>query len=117
MAEWIFNKRGIATMIFDVDCIRNNQGLVIAWIKDNNFYSASGYHKGWFEKGVFYDSQNKVIGFLSTATSDLPYLPGISGRPGMPGFAGRPGKPGFNGTPGRPGFGGYSTYDFEHYFD
>lgn len=117
MADWIFNRNGQATLIYDNDCIRSNHGQIIAWINGNNMYSMTGRHKGWFENGVFYDSQNKAIGFLSNATGYLPSRPGMSGRPGMPGFAGRPGRPGFSGTPGRPGYGGWSTYTFEQYFD
>ncbi|WP_242920932.1 4-fold beta flower protein [Pontibacter liquoris] len=116
MADWIFNKSGNATMIYDSDCIRNNRGQVVAWLYGNNIYSLSGQHKGWFDGGVFYDSNNKAIGFLSNSTGYLPSRPGISGRPGMPGFSGKPGRAGFSGVPGRPGYGGWSVHNFENYF-
>lgn len=117
MAEWIFNKNGNPSLIFDYDCLRNFQGEVIAWINRENFYSLSGQHKGWFENGVFYDSRNKVIGFLADANGYLPSNIGLSGRPGLPGFSGRPGRPGFGGIPDRPGLGGWSEFTFDHYFN
>ncbi|HJZ41832.1 MAG TPA: hypothetical protein VJ203_15800 [Bacteroidales bacterium] len=117
MPEWIFNHIGRASLIYDKDCIRNNNGKVIAWIKDKCVFSLSGRHKGWFESGIFYDSNNRVIGFLLKATGHLPSSPGTSGTPGMPSFYGHPGRPAFSGIPGRPGYSGWSTYAFEQYFD
>jgi len=117
VAEWIFNRNGQATMLFDRDCIRNQRGQVVSWIVGNSFYSLNGSHKGWYENGVFYDSGNYAIGFLRNATGYLPSRPGLSGQPGLPGLAGRPGRPGLSGAPGRPGYGGWSNYNFEDYFD
>lgn len=117
MADWIFNKNGRATLIYDNDCLRNDHGQVIAWIYNYSFFSLKGKHKGWVEEGIFYDSNNSIIGFLSSYTGHLPSIPDTSGKPGMPGFAGRPGRSGFIGVPGRPGFEGWSTSNFEDYFN
>jgi hypothetical protein len=114
MVEWIFDKNGKATAIFDADCIRTGAGDVAVWIARNNLYSLKGDHIGWFENGVFYDSNNNIIGFLRGA-SGLSSRPGLSGLPGMPGFSGRPGRPGFSGVPGRPGKGGWSRYGLDGY--
>lgn len=116
MADWIFNKRGKATIIFDNDCFRDKRGTVIGFRKGEDVYSLRGKHIGWFEEGVLFDARNKVLGFLSNATGPLPSTPGISGSPGMPGFSGMPGWPGFSGTPGRPGYSGWSELDLEEYF-
>jgi len=117
MADWIFDANGNATIILDNDCFRDNYGRVIAWIDGNNVYSLNGYHIGWFEKGILYDSNNDVLGFLRNRTGHLPSIPGIGGTPGMPGFSGKPGKPGRSGTPGRPGYGGWSNENLRTYFE
>lgn len=116
MAQWLFNRRGRATIIYDSNCFRNNGGHVVAWIYGDNVYSLKGRHVGWFEGGIFYDSHNNALGFLPNFTGYLPSIPAIGGSPGMPGFSGRPGRPGFSGIPGRPGYGGWSSYDLDSYF-
>jgi hypothetical protein len=116
MVDWIYGSEGNATLIFDHDCIRNNHGQVVAWIKNIHVYNLNGHHVGWFEKGVLYDSNNDVLGFTRNRTGHLPSIPGISGIPGTPGFAGKPGRPGFSGIPGRPGFSGWSNKDLSTYF-
>ena len=117
MSDWIFDRRGHATLILDSDCIRDSNGQVIAWISGANVYTLQGSHCGWLEAGVLADSSNQVLGFIRSATGHLPSRPGIGGTPGTPGFAGRPGRPGFSGTPGRPGRGGWSNNDLASYFD
>jgi len=79
MTDWIFNKRGRATLIFDEDCFRDNRGKVVAWIRGEDVYSLDGRHKGWFEGGVLYDSKNRALGFLADSTGHLPSRPGIGG--------------------------------------
>jgi len=116
MSDWIYDRNGNATAIFDGDCIRDDAGRVAAWISGSNVYSLNGQHIGWFENGVIYDSNNSALGFLRNATG-LSSRPGLSGTPGTPGFAGRPGRPGFAGTPGRPGRGGWSRHDLSDYIN
>lgn len=116
MAEWIYNKHGRATVLFENDCLRDNRGQVIAWIYGNNLYSLRGHHIGWFEGRVFYDNRNRALGFLYNHTGYLPSIPGLCGMPGLPGLAGRPGMPGLGGIPGRPGYGGWSETLIEDYF-
>lgn len=117
MSDWIFGRSGLATVIYDNDCIRNRRGQVTAWISGINVYYRNGQHAGWFEDGVLSDSRNQVLGFLRDATGHLPSRPGIGGTPGTPGFGGRPGRPGFGGTPGRPGRGGWSSEDLSTYYE
>jgi len=117
MSEWVHNRNGRATLIYDSDCFRDNRGKVIAWISGNSVYTLRGKHCGWFEDGVLTDSRNKVLGFLRNSTGSLPSGPGLGGTPDTPGFAGRPGRPGFSGTPGRPGRGGWSEEDLASYFN
>lgn len=115
MAEWVFDRRGRATLIVDDDCVRSRRGRVIGWISGSSVYSLRGTHGGWHEDGVFYDSANRAIGFVADASGGLPSRPGLSGTPGMPGFSGRPGRPGLGGVPGRPGRGGWSSVPLQVY--
>ena len=114
MADWLFDKSGRATLILDDDCIRDPNGLVVAWISGGSVHTLGGAHCGWFEDGVVYDSGNRALAFVSTATGLS--RPGLAGAPGMPGFAGKPGKPGLSGVPGRPGRSGWSAQDAGTYF-
>lgn len=109
-------KRINATVISDSDCIRNNKGQVVAWINNNSVFNLKGYHIGWFEKGVLYDFNNDVLGYIRDRTGHLPSIPGISGTSGTLGFSCKPGRPGFSGMPGRPGYGGWSNYNLAKYF-
>jgi len=117
MADWLFNKTGLAQLILDGDYIRNAHGSVVGWIKGENMYSLGGRHIGWFDDGVIYDSNNCALAFIHTRTGSLPSVPGLSGTPGMPGFSGVPGCPGFSGTPGKPGRGGWSKHSADEYFN
>jgi hypothetical protein len=38
MAEWLFNRQGQASIIFENDRIRNRQGGVITWVYGNSVY-------------------------------------------------------------------------------
>jgi hypothetical protein len=116
MAEWLFNKSGSATLIFDETKIRSGRGDVVAWIAGTNVYDLNGSHVGWFDGGVIYDSNNCALAFCRARTGWIPSQPGISGTPGLPGFSGTPGRSGFSGAPGRPGFGGWSAHDPKKYF-
>jgi hypothetical protein len=116
MAEWLYDRNGRATIIYDNDCFRNKFGKVVGWISNNNVYAVNGRHRGWYEKGVFYDANNRAIGFIRTASGSLPSRPNLGGAPGTPGFLPKPRRPLFAGTPGRPGFGGWSDEDLKNYF-
>jgi hypothetical protein len=61
MAEWLYDRSGIARIILDDDRIRNKRGNVIAWISGSNVYSLHGRHIGWFDGGVIYDSRNCAV--------------------------------------------------------
>jgi hypothetical protein len=115
MAEWVFDKQGRAALIYDRDCFRSKIGKVVAWLSNNNVYGTNGRHRGWFEKGIFYDSNNRAVGFTRDATGSLPSRPSTGGIPSTPPFFAKPLKPLFAGTPSRPGPGGWSDEDLKGY--
>jgi hypothetical protein len=116
MADWMFDGRGVASLILDGNKVRSNRGHVVGWVNGSNVYSLSGSHIGWFDGGVIYDSNNCALAFTRNRTGSLPSVPGVGGTPGMPGFSGTPGRPGFSGTPGKPGRGGWSRHNAAEYF-
>lgn len=116
MAEWMFDGRGQASVIYDGNKIRSASGQVIGWINGSNVSSLPGRQVGWFDGGVIYDNRNCTLMFTRGRTGSLPSSPGIGGTPGKPGFSGPPGRPGFSGTPGKPGRGGWSSHDPSEYF-
>lgn len=115
MLEWIYNRNGRAVALNCDDCVFDSNGCFRLWKLENNLYNMNGNYVGWVEGGVFYDSQNRVLGFTRDHSKFLPSTPGICGTPGYPGISGKPGRPGFSGVPGRPGYCGWSTILMEDY--
>ncbi len=103
MAEWLFNSKGVPSLILDGTMVRDQRGYVIGWINGPNIYSSHGAHIGWFEGGVMYDIDNCPLLFCRNHSSYLPTKPGLTGTSSMPGFASPMGKPGFQGAHIRPG--------------
>jgi len=115
MLEWIYNRNGRAVALNCDDCVFDSNGCFRLWKWENNLYNMNGNHVGWVEGGVFYDSQNRVLGFTRDHSKSLPSTPGICGTPGYPGISGKPSRPGFSGVPGRPGYSEWSTILMEDY--
>lgn len=116
MAKWIFNKHGQAAALDCGDSIYDRTGRFRLWIIGHNLYTMCGKHVGWAENGVFYDSDNLVVGFTLDHTRPLPYSPGCGGDPGMPLYlSAKPALTAHEGEPGRPGYGGWSEITLEDY--
>jgi len=101
--EPIYGSTGQVVAWRDGDDVLNLYGQYVAFIHNGNLisYSHEG-HIGWFEDGVFWDSNFTAVGMLRVISASLP-RPGYGGTPGRPGKSGKPGRPGIPGTPGRPG--------------
>ena len=101
--EPIFGSSGQVVAWFEGEEILALNGRYVAFLHSGSIiaYTGSG-HIGWFEEGVFWDSDFRAVGMLRDASASLP-RPGLGGVPGRPGRAGRPGRPGIPGTSGRPG--------------
>ena len=114
--KWIFNRNGQAAALDCGDSIYDRDGRFHLWIIGRNLYSMNGHHVGWAENGVYYDSNNLVIGFTRDHTGHLPYSPGYGGEPGMPFYlSARPALMAHSGEPGRPGYSGWSEILLEDY--
>ncbi len=114
--KWIFNRNGQAAALDCGDSIYDKSGGFRLWVIGHNLYSMYGHHVGWAENGVYYDSNNLVIGFTREHTGPLPYSPGYGGEPGMPLFiSAKPALMAYSGEPGRPGYGGWSSILLEDY--
>lgn len=114
--KWIFNRNGQAAALDCGDSIYDRNGRFQLWIIGHNLYSMYGHHVGWAENGIYYDSDNQVIGFTRDHTGHLPYSPGYCGEPGLPlFFSPKPALMAYAGEPGRPGYSGWSRILLEDY--
>ena len=109
MAKWIFDKRGQASALDCGDSIYDKTGHFRLWIIDHNLFTMYGRHVDWYEEGVFYDSDNLVIGFTRDHMGYLPFFPGYAGEPMIPYLGGKPALPAIVSAPGRPGYSGWSN--------
>jgi len=115
--DWLYDCHGQASLFLYGDRLISHHGENLAWVLGDHVYAInSGRHLGWFEKGILYDSSNRVLAFMRDATGHLPSRPGLCGTPGTPGIPGRPGTPGLSGIPGRPGYSGWSSQSVDGYF-
>lgn len=70
MADWMFDGRGVASLILDGNKVRSNRGHVVGWVNGSNVYSLSGSHIGWFDGGVIYDSNNCALAGFAPVSPD-----------------------------------------------
>lgn len=62
--ECLYDKNGIVKIFRFNDRFISRSGKNLAWIYNENVYHiSSGRHIGWFEKGVLFDQDNKVMAF------------------------------------------------------
>jgi hypothetical protein len=101
--EPVYDKSGQVVAWYEDGEIIDSAGRYIAFLNNDSIISYSGAgHLGWFENGVFWNSDFQAVGMLREHSASIP-MPGLGGTPGRPGRGGKPGKPGIPGTPGRPG--------------
>jgi hypothetical protein len=101
--EPIYGHTGQVVGWNDGEEVLSLNGNYVAFIHSGSIISYKGDgHIGWFEDGVFWNSNFQAVGMLRDHKASIPQ-PGIGGTPGYPGRAGRPGRPSIPGTPGRPG--------------
>lgn len=92
--EPIYDKSGEVVAWYDNGEVLDSSGNYVAFINNGSIISYSGVgHLGWFEEGVFWNSDFQAVGILRQHSASIP----------MPGLGGTPGRPGIPGTPGRPG--------------
>jgi hypothetical protein len=112
---WVYDEIGCPGAILDEFCLRNLSGKTVGWVFGLSVFSLKGEHLGWFEDGLFFDRDNKVLGFLPGATAAALELPALAPEPPTPSFAKRPCVPTLRGRAARPRGQGWSVHCLAHY--
>ncbi len=115
MHTWIYDEIGCAGAILDEFCVRNLSGETVAWAFGVSLFSLSGEHIGWYEDGVFYDIDNRVLGFSPEARGLALDMPPLAGEPHLPAFSKRPCVPTLRGRSVRPQGQGWSRHSLATY--
>lgn len=116
MFTWVYDEIGCAGVILDDFCIRNLSGNTVGWVFGLSVFSLKGDHIGWCEEGVFYDIENKVLGFVPDAAGMPLAAPGLAPEPPMPVFSKRPYVPALHARSARSHGGGWSDQALADYF-
>lgn len=88
----------------------------MGWVFGLSVFSLKGEHVGWFEDGVLYDIENRVLGFVPGAPGMQLEMPALAPEPAMPAFSKRPYVPGLRGRCLRPRGGGWSSQSLSSVF-
>lgn len=96
--------------MLDEYCIRNLSGDAVGWVFGVSMFSLNGEHIGWFEDGVMYDVENRVLGFIAGARGLLSDPPELGAQPPVPALSKRPCVPTLRGRTARPRASGWSAY-------
>ena len=116
MLTWVYDESGCAAAILDEFCLRNAGGSTVGWVFGVSVFSLKGEHIGWFEDGVLYDVENKVLGFIPSAKG-LTRKPVLVPAPVMPPFTKRPCAPTLRGRSIRLRGSGWSTACLADYLE
>jgi hypothetical protein len=109
LVTWIYDEIGCAGAILDEFCIRDLAGKAVGWVFGLSVFSLKGEHIGWCEDGLFYDIDNKLLGFLANAARLPPDCPPAGPQPALPSFSKRPCVPALRGRSARPPGRGWSS--------
>lgn len=91
-------------------------GHAVGWVFGLSVFSLKGDHIGWCEEGVFYDIENRVLGFVPDAVGMPLAPPGLAPEPPMPALSKRPYVPALHARSARPRRGGWSAQALADYF-
>lgn len=114
MVTWVYDEIGCAGAILDEFCLRDLSGQTVGWVFGLSVFSLKGEHIGWFEDGMLFDVDNKVLGFVPGATAALE-LPALAPEPAIPALGKRPCVPTLRGRTARPRGNGWSAHCLASY--
>ncbi len=117
LVTWVYDESGCAAAILDEFCIRNVAGSTVGWVFGVSVFSLKGEHIGWFEDGVLYDLENKVLGFVPSAKGLVLGKPALAPAPVMPPFTKRPCAPTLRGRSMRLRSSGWSSACLASYLE
>ena len=116
MAEWLYDREGLACLVLDDNRLCNAHGLLVGWINAGSVYLQHGQHAGWLQGGVVYDGTNAALAFSRDRMGYLPNLPKLGRTPALPALMGATAAPEFAAPPPRPGRGDWSRHAPDRYF-
>jgi len=114
---WLYDAHGNAAAILDEFCIRSVAGEPVAWVFGLSVFSLKGEHIGWFEDGIFFDVDNKILGFIPAAGGVHPDFPEPGAPPPVPPLPKRPHVPTLRARPVRQISSGWSPHGLADYFE
>jgi hypothetical protein len=117
LVTWVYDEIGCAGALLDEFCIRNLSGNTVGWVFGVSMFSLKGEHIGWYEDGVMYDIQNKVLGFVPGAKGLSLEMPALAAEPAMPVLSKRPYVPTLRGRAPRPRCTGWSSSTLASYLE
>ncbi|RSZ59990.1 hypothetical protein HF313_14840 [Massilia atriviolacea] len=114
---WLYDEAGRASAILDEFCLRTIDGEPAGYVFGLSAFSIKGEHIGWFEDGVLYDVENRILGFLAGARGMAHDFPALQPPPPEPVFGKRPNVPTLRARPVRRPAGGWSRHALADYVD
>ncbi|MDQ1922413.1 4-fold beta flower protein [Massilia pseudoviolaceinigra] len=117
MLTWLYDEAGRASAILDEFCLRTIGGDPAGFVFGLSAFSLKGEHIGWFEDGVFYDVENRILGFLAGARGMARDVPILLPPPPEPALRKRPNVPTLRARPLRRAAGGWSRHVLLDYVD
>lgn len=117
MVTWIYDETGNAGALLDEFCVRNLDGVPVAWVFGVTLFSIRGDHIGWFEHGVLFDVHNNKLGFVEGALGLGSGAPPRQISPPVPPFGKRPCVPALRARVARPVGAGWSADLLGDYLD
>lgn len=116
MLTWVYDEIGCPGVLVDEFSIRNLAGHTVGWVFGLSVFSLNGEHLGWCENGVFFDIDNKVLGFVPGAAPAGLALPPLAPEPRIPLLSKRPCVPALRGRSARGRGNGWSRHCLASYF-
>lgn len=117
MLTWLYDGTGCPAAILDEYCLRTSAGEPAAFVFGLSVFSLKGAHIGWFEEGVFFDIENKLLGFMLGAKGLPCEFPPPQPAPSMPVLSKRPLVPTLRARPARRPASGWSSHSLAEYID
>ena len=107
--------QGCANAILDEFCLRTTAGEPVGWVFGLSAFSLRGEHIGWFEGGIFFDVDNRMLGFIPALAGRPELFPIPGAAPAVPPLSKRPTVPTLRARPVRQANSGWSGHRLATY--
>lgn len=117
LLTWLYDATGSPAAILDEFCIRDGAGEPAAFMFGLSAFSLRGEHIGWFEEGILFDADNRIVGFVAGARGLPRDFPSPEPAPPLPLFGKRPLAPPLRARPVRRPSSGWSSHLLGDYLE